>query len=500
MYGVRGDPIDDSQAGAADTDIVGDASHGSLYTRYDDNGTASTSDDTLLFRMRIGNPTSNTNFAGVGIVGMDANGDGKVDLFMTVDGRNNTRAVLLMDPGTQANISPSTTSTSLLPTGWLPNNGIYPFSAGNYLVAGVDSGNDPHWTGDNDLDDDLKQDAFVTWRVSMPDLATVLAKPSPLDKSGNYGPRGATGIAGYDQNTVVRYVNFTQTQHGPINGDLNGVGPSYDRNATFASLGAFTAPMSAANPVSASDKVTIAKPVDATGYINASEDDAFTVTGTATAGGWVKLTVSDTDAVTPDLVVWVQADGTGAWSATGLAIKTLAEGDLSFTADLVTGDASDTLVTGATSDFASAVHDTLPPEITVDALATSGEPVISGTSVDIPSGSSVTVSVDPNGDGDLTDLVTYSAIVGAGGVWSVDTASVAPSTGSISAAGFTAYASVSATGYDIAGNSASALAITKPTVISQITNDTTPAISGTWGGSNGGSDVLSVTVNGATYT
>ncbi|MDZ4287152.1 MAG: hypothetical protein U0984_04295, partial [Prosthecobacter sp.] len=500
MYGALGDPIDDSQAGAADTDIVGDVSHGSLYTMFDDNGTVTTSDDTLMFRMRIGNPTSSTDFAGVGIVGMDANLDGKIDLFMAIDGRNNTRSVLLMDPGTGANISPSTTSTSLLPSGWLASGGIYAFNSSNYLVAGVDGANDPHWNTDSDLDDDGHQDAFVTWRVPMPDLATVMAKPSPADRSGTYGPRGATGIAGYDQNTIVQYVNFTQTQHGPINGDLNGIGASYDKNATFSSLGAFTAPMSAANPVSASDKVTITKPVDANGYINAAEDDAFTVSGTATANGWVKLTISDTDAGTADVVVWVQADGAGAWSATGLDLSGLAEGTLTFAADLVTASGGSTIVTGATGDTTTAIHDTIPPVIGVDALATAGKPVISGTSTDIPAGSAITVSIDPNGDGDLSDLVTFTALVGAGGVWSVDTASVAPTSGTLSGSGLTAYAKVSATGSDAAGNSATAVAITKPTVQAQITNDTTPAITGTWGGTNGGTDTLAVTVNGVTYT
>jgi hypothetical protein len=40
MFGPGRDPQGDSQAGAADTDIVGDASHGSLYTAFDDKGTS----------------------------------------------------------------------------------------------------------------------------------------------------------------------------------------------------------------------------------------------------------------------------------------------------------------------------------------------------------------------------------------------------------------------------------------------------------------------------
>lgn len=117
MYGTTQDPDADTQANAADTDIIGDAAHGSLYTAYDDNNTSATTDDFITFRMRIDNPTSSTNFAGVAIVGIDANLDGKIDLFMSVDGRNNTQAVRLLDPGSDANISPSTTSTLFLKDG-----------------------------------------------------------------------------------------------------------------------------------------------------------------------------------------------------------------------------------------------------------------------------------------------------------------------------------------------------------------------------------------------
>lgn len=89
MYGAGKDPHGDSQAGAADTDIVGDASHGSFYTGFDDNGTTATNDDYICFRLRIDNPTSSSVFSGVAVVGMDANLDGRIDLFMSIDGRNN---------------------------------------------------------------------------------------------------------------------------------------------------------------------------------------------------------------------------------------------------------------------------------------------------------------------------------------------------------------------------------------------------------------------------
>jgi large repetitive protein len=293
MYGAAKDPVGDSQAGAADTDIVGDANHGSLYTAYDDNGTpTNTADDSIVYRMRIDNPTSVTNFGGVALVGIDANLDGRVDLFMSVDGRNNGQAVRFLEPGTGANLSPSTTSTQALPTGWLPNNGVYAFAPSNYSVVAVSAATDPNWNTDADLGNDGKTDVFVTWRIPMVDLALVLAKPSPVDRNGNYGPRGATGIAGFNKDTTVQYVNFTQTQTGPINGDLNGVGASYDKNATFATLGAFTAPMSASNPVSASSFARFNGPIDANGLINATEDDGIALSGTATANDWVLVTIS----------------------------------------------------------------------------------------------------------------------------------------------------------------------------------------------------------------
>jgi large repetitive protein len=45
MYGSNQDSAGDSQAKSGETDIVGDASHGSLYTAYDTHGTASTAEN-----------------------------------------------------------------------------------------------------------------------------------------------------------------------------------------------------------------------------------------------------------------------------------------------------------------------------------------------------------------------------------------------------------------------------------------------------------------------
>ncbi|MFC5313771.1 Ig-like domain-containing protein [Azospirillum rugosum] len=500
MQGTLFDPNNDTQAKAADTDLVGDTSHAVLYGAYDNNGTPDNpNDDFLAFRIRIDNPTSSTEFGGVAVIGIDANQDGRIDLFLAVDGRNNTQAVRILDPGTGLNNSPNTTTTSALPAGWLPNNGVYSFTATNYSVAAVSAANDPQWTGNSDLGNDGKTDVFVSFKIPMADIASVLAKPSATDRSGNVGPRGTTGIAGFTKDTTVSYVLMTETQPGPINGDLGGVGANYDKNATFAQLGAITGPMTPSNPVAVGQSVTINHTIG-DGNLSASEDGAVLLQGkvgsTTPNGSWVKITV--TDSGNHSVTGYAQVSG-GAWQMTK-DLSSLNDGTLSVSAELwTTGTNTGTRVTNSVGDSTTVLHDRTPPVIAVSALATAGQPTISGTS-DLPVGSTLTVTVDPNGDGILTDAVVYKTTVKAGNVWSIDTAVAAPFSGAVAAGGFTRTAGVAVSGTDDAGNSTSVLAITKPTVNTLTTNSVTPTISGTWGGANGGTDSLSVRVNNVTYT
>ncbi len=498
MYGPNKDPDGDSQAGAADTDIIGDSTHGSLYVAYDDNGTPNnTSDDFMCFRMRIDNPTSSTNFAGVAIVGIDANLDGRVDLFMSVDGRNNTQAVKLLDPGTGANISPNTTTTNPLPTGWLANNGVYPFSnTAIYNVSAVTATNDPHWgaatTGlsgatANDLTGDGDTDVFVSWKIPVADIATVLAKASPVDRSGNYGPRGSTGISGFTKDTTVQYVSFTQTQPGPINGDLNGVGSSYDKNASFASLGAFTPQMSASNPVSDGPRIIIAEPISG-GYLNNAEDNSVTISGTSASlvdGTQVSLSITDgSNTLTFTNTTTISG---GTWTATGLDLHSLNNGQLTITA-----------TAGSASDLANVEHDSTAPTVSINQLATAinGLPTFSGTS-NLTDGSLLAVTIDPDNNNATNNSLIYQVLVSSG-LWSLDTSAVSPGTGTVPTAGLTSYSKVTATATDAAGNIATATALNHPTVNSLSTNDTTPTVTGTW--TNIAGDTLTVKVNAQSYT
>lgn len=492
MYGPTKDPAGDSQAGAADTDIVGDAIHGSLYTAYDDNGTASTADDSVVFRLRINNPTATNVFSGVAVVGIDANLDGRVDLFISIDGRKSVQAVQLLDPGTGMNNSPSSTTTSPLPAGWLANNGVYPITTNNYSVLPVNASDDPHWNGNADLGNDGKTDVFVSWRIPMADLAAMLAKPSPVDRSGAYGPRGPNGISGFTKDTLVGYVAFTQTQPGPINGDIDGVGASYDKNAVYSSLGALTQPMSASAPVADGPSLSITQPAGGS-LLNGSQDQSFSVSGASAFLGGRTLTLSVTDSNTVvSANTTIGTDGT--WSVANLNLSALTNGMLTLTA-LVDPD-GDPATTNNVSAAITIVHNKTPPAITFNLLAgsTVGAPTLTGTS-DLPDGSILTLNVDPDNNPTTSNLVYVVAV--SGGVWSLNLAAAAPLSGTMPSAGLTSYAKITASGTDAAGNTTTIALLNRPTVTPLSTGSTAPVLSGTWTKIPG--DVLTVRVAGATY-
>ncbi|HYE50348.1 MAG TPA: DUF4347 domain-containing protein, partial [Azospirillaceae bacterium] len=494
------EPTNDTQAKAADTDLIGSATRAVLYTSYSDNGTANNAaDDLLSFRIRIDNPTSSTYFGGVAVVGIDANNDGKVDVFLGVDGRNNGQVIRILDPGTGLNISPSTTSTSALPVGWLANNGVYGFTASNYKATAVSSTSDPQWDGDADLGNDGDADLFVSFRVPMADLATVLSKASPVNRTGVVGPRGTTGIAGFNKDTTVRYVVLTQTQPGPLNGDLGGVGSGYNASQTYAQLGATTGAMTPGGPIAAGKGVAVTT-VSGDGNLSATEDDSVTISGTATAevaaGDWVKVTVLDGSSGTVES--FVQVGGGKTWSASGLDLSSLADGSLTVKAELWTnGTSGGSRVTGSSTGSSSLLHDKTPPVLTVDTLATTaGTPTLTGTA-DLPVGTLVTITVEPDNDSGTSDTLTYQTAVRSGGTWSVDTATARPATGSFPTGGLTGTARVTASGSDTAGNQGSGTGLNRPTVTPVTTTSARPTISGTWTKVTG--DVLTVTVGGTTY-
>jgi hypothetical protein len=218
------DPAQDQQTGSTESDIVGDASHPSVYTAFGDSGTPSLTDGVLGFRIRLGADQSPAGFKGALFAGIDANGDGALDLFIGVNNSGSSDMIGIWNPGSGANISPNTTS---IVSAALVS---YTITALNYNWTAVNITIDPTVGTATDLNGDGKNDYFLTFSVPFADVVAQL---------------NAKGITGIHQNSTFSYVVATATQANSLNQDLNGVGGSYDGNATWSTLGVISDPLTA---------------------------------------------------------------------------------------------------------------------------------------------------------------------------------------------------------------------------------------------------------------
>ena len=227
--GTVPDPSSDQQTGTEEGDLVGNAAHPSFYTAFGDAGTPSLTDGTIGFRARVGGDLNPVGFKTALFVGIDANNDGALDLFIGVNNSGSGDTVGIWNPGNGANTSPNT--TTIVST---PLKSYTPVAGSNYHWTAVNATIDPTVGTATDIDGGGNNDYFLTLSVPFADVVAQLA---------------AKGITGIDQNSVFRYVMATATQANSLNQDLNGVGKNYDPNATWSSLGVFSDPMSAAGAV-----------------------------------------------------------------------------------------------------------------------------------------------------------------------------------------------------------------------------------------------------------
>jgi hypothetical protein len=209
---------DDQQTGLAESDVVGNAVDPAFYTRFDDAGTPSLTDGTIAFRVRLGadrNPSGFTHFFGVG---MDADLDGALDLFLAVDNSGNPDQLGIFDPGTGLNSSPSTTTIVSTPLV------SYTLGASNYDFSAVDATIDPGVTS-FDIDNDGNNDYFLTFLIPFQDVVDQLA---------------VNGISGFDEGADVRYVMGTSTQPNALNQDLGGPDGGTTSSTSWVDLGAMS--------------------------------------------------------------------------------------------------------------------------------------------------------------------------------------------------------------------------------------------------------------------
>jgi len=204
-YGINiADPVLDQQTGGQDGDLVGDANHYAFYTQFDDAGTSDLTDGTIAFRARLNRAKnySKMEFNQSLFVGIDANRDGALDLFVGVNNSPSGNGELAMwNPGTGANTGPSTTSIVSPPV-----VSVEEALGANYDFSLVSATIDPSAIN-FDIDGEGNTDVFLSFSFDFRTIVDLLS---------------AKGIS-LDQNTAINYVMATSTQDNALNMDLNGI-------------------------------------------------------------------------------------------------------------------------------------------------------------------------------------------------------------------------------------------------------------------------------------
>lgn len=217
------DAPNDHQTGIAEGDIVGNnTGDPAVLTNFDDNGTPGIlTDGYVAFRVRLGEDKPPAGFTAFFGVGMDANTDGVIDLFLAVDNSpsGGGNKIAIFSPGAGANTSPSTTSIITTPlVSYAENNPLYD----NYDFSPVTT-IDPLETN-TDLDSGGKVDYYLTFVVPFDDIVAQL---------------GTLGIT-FDENSTVQYVFGTSTQTNALNQDLAGPTGGTTSTLTWEQLGAIS--------------------------------------------------------------------------------------------------------------------------------------------------------------------------------------------------------------------------------------------------------------------
>jgi hypothetical protein len=218
------DAYTDQQTGQKTDDFVGDGTFAGFQQKAGTIGGV----DNLLIRARFDEFSGADKWGNGGNfgVGMDLNGDGKIDLItMYTEGAGNvsgrSRSVTFGTPGAGANDGPSTT-TWTFPSQTAINLTL---NTSYDLSATTDAGNF-NGTGD----------AFMTIALSFADLQNAIR---------TY----AVGFSTYtlDYTSRISYIGFTSQQSNALNQDLYGASKLTDivPGTSFAALGSMTAPIDA---------------------------------------------------------------------------------------------------------------------------------------------------------------------------------------------------------------------------------------------------------------
>lgn len=221
------DSLADQQTGDPASDIVGSGVNYGMFATFNDNGSASRTDGSLGFRLRLddhGGNNSNISFSRNAWIGIDANLDGALDVFLGLNLQGSAAQFGVFSPGSGTNTSPKTTSVNSTATkSYALTSANYNYRPVNYLSDGGSS-NDVTTgsTGDPDY--------YVSFMVPFADVVAFLAGKSISINDGS----------------PLRYVSATSTQSNSLNQDLGGVNGGTNSSSSWEDLGGFTQVISAA--------------------------------------------------------------------------------------------------------------------------------------------------------------------------------------------------------------------------------------------------------------
>lgn len=212
------DGSNDQQTGNArsDADIVGNSTTPAFYNHFNPGTPGSSTDGDLMFRVRLGTPGgsgANPAFANNLFVGIDADSNGSLDLYVAVNNQGGNDQLAIYGTGTGANTSPNTMSIS-------GPNVTYTETATNFHYAPVD-------TPALDLDADGNTDYHLSFAIPFADIVSQMALVSGINVTDT---------------TPLSFVLATSTQTNSFNQDISGIGRNYNGATSWTGLGVLSTP------------------------------------------------------------------------------------------------------------------------------------------------------------------------------------------------------------------------------------------------------------------
>ena len=238
------DAPDDQQTGQSDSDFAGSTQNPSFFIQTGTINGVEMVAMRVIFNSYDAN-IANGNYTGNPVnvrVGIDATGDGKLDLFMGPNFQG-TPGLVFQLPGSGANTSPSTTSTSTVfyPDG-VSNNALSStsspaFSSSNFnyqrLSSSTASSLYPGWVlqpEDASKPTQTGDEGMMSWAIPVSAINNALAEAAT--QSG----LSYLSSVSISPSSFLMWVAFTATQNNSVNQDAYGIKSSDSQSTAWSSV------------------------------------------------------------------------------------------------------------------------------------------------------------------------------------------------------------------------------------------------------------------------